>query len=144
MSPEHLLHEISPLIGQYWWVAVGLAVMIVLVAAARRGRQVQRDPKRLFTSAERQEASRRAGGRCEHKSVIWFRCSAPGTHGDHIYPWSRGGATVMMNHQWLCAKHNLRKSDHVPSRVYIWRLERRRKSYFPQGVDPHVDWRVRV
>lgn len=139
-----LIDQAIALVKDYWWLIAIVAVMTLLVIAARRGRAVQRDPKRLFTSAERSEASRRAGGRCEYKNPMWFRCRRPGAHGDHIYPWSKGGATVMSNHQWLCVSHNLRKSNHVPSKVYVWRLERRRRRYFPQGIDPHVDWIVRV
>lgn len=32
-------------------------------------------------------------------------------HGDHIRPWSKGGATVPENCQMLCRDCNLRKSD---------------------------------
>lgn len=130
-------------VQDYPWLIAVVAIMIVLVVVSRRGRVAQRDTKRMFTQTERMEASRRAGGRCEHKSPFWFRCKSPGAHGDHIYPWSRGGSTTMTNHQWLCAPHNLRKSNHVPSRMYIWRLEQRRKKYFPAEIDPRVDWHIR-
>lgn len=122
-----------------------VVVITILVAAKRRGRGYagSKDPQRLFTAAQKAEGARRAGNsRCEHKAPISFRCSARGTHGDHIYPHSKGGATAMSNLQMLCATHNLRKSAHIPSAFYMWRLERRRIRYFPEGASPKVLWRI--
>lgn len=137
-----LFTSIVEFVKAYPWLLAIVGVMVIMVIVARRRAPIQKDPKRLFTSQERQEAARRAGGRCEHKSPLWFRCSRDGAHGDHIYPWSKGGSTTMSNHQWLCVMHNLRKSNHVPSKLYIWRLEQRRKRYFPRDIDPRVEYRI--
>lgn len=128
-----------------WVVLIGMGVVFVVrvASAARNGRLPARDPKRAFTDAERMRAFRRAGNRCEHKPLLWFRCSAAPTTGDHIYPHSKGGATVLSNCQALCFRHNSRKSDRVPSRWEIARLERRRRSYFPVGEPVRVGWRKR-
>lgn len=123
-------------------LAVGIAV-IVVVAMIRRGQKAivrARDVKRVFTKPERMEMFARAGGRCEHKPLLGRRCTEKPTHGDHIYPWSKGGATTMDNAQALCARHNGIKSAWVPTWPYIKRLEHRRRSYFPEGVDPRVWW----
>ena len=121
-------------------------VLIVAIAARKRGTGKyagKTDPQRLFTVAQKTEAGRRCGNsRCEHKNPLWFRCNARGTHGDHIYPHSRGGATTLSNLQLLCPTHNLRKSASIPSVAYIWRLEQRRAKYYPDGVPGRVEWRI--
>jgi hypothetical protein len=118
----------------------GVVVLILFVARASFGaRTVVKDDLRAFTPSMRSEAKRLAGGRCEH-SAFWFRCRTPGSHADHIFPWSRGGRTTMTNCQSLCAKHNLQKSAHLPGRFYIHRLEVRRLRYFPVGANRIVDW----
>lgn len=127
------------------WLAVSIAAAVGLlwmVAAVRRRHRPQRDPQRTFTRAQRQHLARRAGNQCEHKPLIGRRCRQPGIHGDHIWPHSKGGATVLPNGQAMCAKHNLRKSDRVPSRLYIWRLQRRRQRYFPNAEPVQVVWQL--
>ena len=120
---------------------IGFVIIVVLlVRTARAKRPVQTDPQRMFTAAQRAEAKRRAGGRCEH-SFWGMRCHRPGEHADHIYPWSRGGATAMSNCQSLCQHHNLAKSAKIPSRFYISALARRRRAYFPEGIQTAVEWR---
>ncbi|KAB1661605.1 peptidoglycan DD-metalloendopeptidase family protein [Pseudoclavibacter sp. CFCC 13796] len=122
-----------------WAVVAFIAFIVILLLQTRHTRHSHRrqtDPQRVFTKEQRQRGSHRCGGRCEHKPLFGRRCSSPGAHGDHIYPWSFGGATAMSNYQHLCARHNLAKSNHVPSKLYIWRLERRRRHYFPQGGGP--------
>lgn len=135
--------------GAFEWLSnnvFGVVVVILLVAVAlvvkhaRDGIVRARDDKRVFTKQEREEMFARAGGRCEHKPLLGRRCTEVPTHGDHIYPWSRGGATTMDNAQALCARHNGIKSAWVPTLPYIKRLERRRRSYFPAGEDTRVWW----
>ena len=57
---------------------------------------------------------------------------------DHVFPWSRGGPTVVANGQALCAGHNRSKKAMTPPWWYVLSLERRRRTYFPQGVDVRV------
>lgn len=121
--------------------AVTAVFVFLIVRAIRRHLPVQTDQQRMFTPSQRAETKRLAGGRCEH-SNMGFRCRAPGAHADHIYPWSRGGATSMSNMQSLCATHNLRKSAKIPSHFYIHQLEKRRAKYFPQDANPKVEWRI--
>lgn len=121
---------------------LGVLLVALAVAGAPAGRSTDyRDPKRTFSADERREAVRRAGGRCEHKHPLWSRCSNTPSQGDHIFPWSKGGATAMTNHQALCAFHNNRKSASVPTKMYVLRLERRRRRYFPVDVSPTIEWR---
>lgn len=128
------------------WAVIALVALVILLLTqsrqSRRNHRRQTDPQRTFTKEQRQRGAYRCGGQCEHKTLLGRRCTRPGEHGDHIYPWSFGGATAMSNYQHLCARHNLAKSNHVPSKLYIWRLERRRRHYFPEGEDPRVEWRM--
>lgn len=126
------------------YVLVAAAVVGGGYALTRiRGKQSGdgKDGQRLFSSSQREEAKRRAGGRCE-ASTFGFRCRKPGEHADHIYPHSKGGQTTMSNCQSLCAPHNLAKSAKIPSRFYMSRLVARRRRYFPAGVSPEVEWRA--
>lgn len=123
---------------------IGIIIFILLLVAAkaRKNKAPSHDEQRMFTTSQRMEAKRRAGDRCEHANAFGIRCRQPGAHGDHIFPWSKGGATAMSNQAWLCAPHNLSKGATIPSWYYIRSLERRRRRYFPEGVDPHVEWRI--
>lgn len=140
----HVLEVVLAVIVQHPWllapVAVTLLVCVVLASPAG-GASDSRDPRRGFTVAERRAAFERAGLRCEHKAIFWHRCTNTPTQGDHIYPWSRGGRTAMSNQQALCPFHNSRKSGSVPTRMYILRLQWRRRRYFPEDVSPRVQWR---
>jgi 5-methylcytosine-specific restriction endonuclease McrA len=63
--------------------------------------------KRLFSQRQRQILAWIAGGRCGN-------CGAPlaaNFHADHIFPYSKGGATVTTNGQALCASCNLKKGS---------------------------------
>jgi len=123
-----------------------VAVLVILLAIPRATRTVdkitdrvmtlvtlakfrERDHKRTFNAYQKSILANRAGGRCEHKHPLWIRCIKPGEHADHIIPWSKGGPTTAFNGQWLCQRHNLRKSALYPSPVYVWRLNRRRARY---------------
>lgn len=141
----HLLEAVLGGIVQHPWllvpVAASLLVGVVLTSPAG-GACISRDPRRGFSAAERRAAFERAGLRCEHKSIFWHRCTNTPTQGDHIYPWSRGGQTAMSNQQALCPFHNSRKSSSVPTRLYILRLQWRRRRYFPAGESPRIQWRL--
>lgn len=120
-----------------------LAVIVLAGLVARSGGPggtVQKDGQRLFTADQCRRIHERAGNQCEHKPLLGMRCSAAGTQADHIYPHARGGATSIANGQSLCARHNRAKSARVPSPLYIWRLEHRRRSYFPPGERTKVNW----
>lgn len=108
---------------------LGLAIVGLAYVRRRFGRAPARDSQRRFTEAQRLEIFARSGGRCEHKSVLWFRCTRRATHADHLMPWSRGGRTTLDNSQALCAFHNLSKGAKMPSRSSVARLRRRRNGY---------------
>lgn len=111
-------------------IALGVALTgIIGLFVVTRLKHRHRDSQRSFTWNQKQVIITRADGRCEHKLPLWYRCSAPGEHADHVVPWSKGGPTQIFNGQLLCAKHNLRKSNHMPTLLYIWRLESRRRKY---------------
>lgn len=120
------------------WIAGAVLTLVVAVRRVLPERKPERDAQRLFTSEQRAAMFARAGNRCEHKPMMWFRCRRVPTHGDHIYPHSRGGATMMSNAQALCARCNGVKGARVPSMLYIWRLESRRRKYFPIGEPVRV------
>lgn len=66
-----------------------------------------RSTRRRFNTAERVAMYLASGGRCSNCGTEL----EPGWHGDHITPWSRGGATDSINGQALCPSCNLRKGD---------------------------------
>ena len=141
----HVLETVLGVIVQHPWLLAPVAVALIacVVLASPAGRTcTSRDPRRGFTVAERRAAFERAGHRCEHKAILWHRCTNTPTQGDHIFPWSRGGRTAMSNQQALCPLHNGRKSGSVPTRLYILRLLRRRRRYFPDGESPRIEWRA--
>ena len=65
--------------------------------------------RRRPTVAAAKEIALRADGKCEMSG-----CDREAEHLDHIYPWAHGGNSEPVNLQWLCAKHNLKKSDKIP------------------------------
>ncbi|WP_429387806.1 HNH endonuclease [Paenarthrobacter sp. TE4293] len=71
----------------------------------------------------------RARGRCELESAYGRRCAQAAEHGDHFYPWSKGGATSLRNFVAACSQCNRRKGARIPSPGLLTRLERRRASY---------------
>lgn len=67
--------------------------------------------RRSFNRSERTALFLAAGGRCT-------TCKTdlqPGWHADHIHPYSRGGATDVINGQALCPRCNLNKGDKTVS-----------------------------
>lgn len=121
-------------------LALSTLVVLGAVTAANtfRASSSWRDPQRLFDAQQKRIIHDRAGRRCEHKPMLWRRCPRPGTQADHVFPHSKGGPTSIGNGASLCPAHNREKSARVPTRLYIARLEHRRRRYFPAGADVRV------
>lgn len=110
------------------------AIVLTVIAGIINARDVRRrDPARRFTRQQRREGMARAGGQCEMEAGFGRRCSRPAEHGDHFYPWSKGGSTGLQNFVAACARCNRAKGAGVPSPRQQERLERRRLGYLPQG-----------
>jgi 5-methylcytosine-specific restriction endonuclease McrA len=71
----------------------------------------------------------RAGGQCEMEAGLGRRCSRPAEHGDHFFPWSKGGSTTLQNFVAACARCNRTKGARIPSPGQQARMERRRREY---------------
>ena len=107
-----------------------LVVVLTIVAAVIRARDIKRrDPVRRFSRQQRREGMARAGGQCEMESGLRRRCPQPAEHGDHFYPWSKGGSTSLQNFVAACARCNRAKSAKIPSPGQQERMERRRRDY---------------
>ena len=108
------------------------AVVLAIVAAVTTSRDVRRrDPVRRFTRQQRREGMDRAGGLCELEAGFGRRCGRPAEHGDHFYPWSKGGSTSLQNFVAACARCNRAKRARIPSPNQQRRMERRRRGYLP-------------
>ena len=108
------------------------AVVLGIVAAVMTNRDVRRrDPVRRFTRQQRREGMARAGGLCELEGGFGRRCGRPAEHGDHFYPWSKGGSTSLQNFVAACARCNRAKRARIPSPAQQQRMERRRRDYVP-------------
>lgn len=106
------------------------AAVLGTVAVVLRNRDVRRrDPVRRFTRQQRREGMAKAAGLCEMESGFRRRCSRPAEHGDHFYPWSKGGSTSLQNFVAACARCNRAKGARVPSPGQQERIERRRRDY---------------
>lgn len=122
---------------------VVLGVFLLLVGGPLPGRgprlSQRRDLWRRFQGESRRAVMSRAGHRCEGPAFLaWGRCDEAATEVDHVYPHAKGGPTVPSNGQALCSGHNRRKGARKPPWWYVLSLERRRRSYFPEGVDVRV------
>jgi 5-methylcytosine-specific restriction endonuclease McrA len=107
-----------------------LVVVLTIVAAVIRARDIKRrDPVRRFSRQQRREGMARAGGQCEMESGLRRRCPQPAEHGDHFYPWSKGGSTSLQNFVAACSRCNRAKGAQIPSPGQQERLERRRRTY---------------
>ncbi|MEO5321158.1 HNH endonuclease signature motif containing protein [Arthrobacter sp. CC3] len=111
-------------------------VVLVIVAATIHGRDVRRrDPVRRFTRQQRRDGMARAAGLCEMEAGFRDRCSRPAEHGDHFYPWSKGGSTSLRNFVAACARCNRAKGARIPSPGQQERIERRRREHVaPDGL----------
>ncbi|QHK21807.1 HNH endonuclease [Pseudarthrobacter psychrotolerans] len=110
-------------------------VGLVIVAAVVHGQDVRRrDPIRRFTRQQRREGMARAANLCEMEAGFRRRCSRPAEHGDHFYPWSKGGSTSLQNFVAACARCNRTKGARIPSPGQQERIEQRRRDYVaPDG-----------
>jgi hypothetical protein len=104
-------------------------ILIVITSVMQAGDVRRRDPARRFTRQQRREGMARAGGQCEMEAGFRRRCSRPAEHGDHFYPWSKGGSTSLQNFVAACSKCNRAKGAQIPSPAQQERLERRRLAY---------------
>ncbi|WP_255767622.1 HNH endonuclease [Pseudarthrobacter sulfonivorans] len=112
----------------------GLLVALAIVAAVVVGRDVRRrDPVRRFTRQQRREGMARAAGQCEMEAGFRRRCSRPAEHGDHFYPWSKGGSTSLQNFVAACARCNRAKGARIPSPGQQERIQERRRNYVLPG-----------
>lgn len=115
------------------------AVVLAVIAAIVTARDVRRrDPVRRFTRQQRRDGMARAGGRCELEAGFGRRCGRPAEHGDHFYPWSKGGSTSLQNFVAACARCNRAKRARVPSPGQQRRMERRRREYLPPSSSVRV------
>jgi len=125
-----------------WWIlTVLIAVAVLRFPMLGRGPDSSRyrDPWRTYRFAARDQLMARAGNRCEApRFFAWGRCVSPAAEADHVMPWSQGGPTVLSNGQALCRGHNRSKGALTPPWWYVMGLEKRRRGYFPTGVDPRV------
>ena len=95
----------------------------------------RRDPWRSFKFEARRVVLTLAGSRCEGPLFFaWGRCGKSVEEVDHVYPWSKCGATIINNGQALCRSHNRSKSNLTPPWWYVVSLERRRWRYYPAGA----------
>lgn len=117
-------------------IVAGVVALPVVVSALVNlvPRSVHKDPQRLFTAAQKRTGNELAGNRCEMESWLWMRCRGPAEHGDHWFPWSKGGASELGNYVAACARCNMAKSNRIPTRFETLRLERRRSRYYPTGT----------
>lgn len=125
------------------WPWIGAILLLVALVRfpllTRHPVWPRRDPWRTFRFEPRAAVMERADRRCEAAQyIVAGRCWARATEVDHIIPWSRGGPTVESNGQALCRPHNRSKGRKVPAWWYVLLLERRRRTYFPAGVDVRV------
>jgi hypothetical protein len=105
-------------------------VVLMIIAGIMRGRELRRrDPVRRFTRQQRLEGMARAQGQCEMEVPFRRRCSRPAEHGDHFYPWSRGGSTSLQNFVAACATCNRAKGASLPTPGQQRRLQGRRRGY---------------
>ncbi len=134
-----LLSAFEPVLP--WFVGIVVFLVVARTPLPGRGPGIltRRDEWRRFKGQARRDVMARAGNRCEGSVFLaWGRCPDDAQEADHVYPWSKGGPTVVGNGQALCRGHNRSKSNMTPPWWYVLTLERRRRRYFPAGVDGRV------
>ena len=111
--------------------ALGLVIVaLIFTWLIMRSRDLRRrDPVRRFSRQQRGEGMARAGGQCEMEAGFRRRCSRPAEHGDHFYPWSKGGSTSLQNFVAACSRCNRAKGAQIPSPMQQERLEGRLRTY---------------
>lgn len=114
------------------------AVLGIAAAVVTRRDVRRRDPIRRFTRQQRREGMARANGLCELEAGFGRRCGRPAEHGDHFYPWSKGGSTSLQNFVAACARCNRAKRANIPSPGQQRRMERRRREYLPPSSSVSV------
>ncbi len=121
-------------------IPIILLIMILVLPLPGRGPGVQkRDVWRGFKFEARRMVLTRAANQCEAPLLFgWGRCRRVADEVDHIYPWSKGGATIVSNGQALCKLHNRKKSNLTPPWWYVVGLERRRRTYYPTGTSVRI------
>lgn len=136
---ENAFIGIKPMLPLLIGVLVAAIVLLAPLPGRGPGFRQRRDPWRLYKFAARRQVFERAGGRCESGVLLFLgRCGREATEADHVYPWSKCGATIASNAQALCRQHNRSKANRRPPWWYVVALERRRRGYFPQGQDVRV------
>ncbi len=134
----------------YSWGFIGHAFLIITVVYLgykilksiirytiihnRRKRQAAKKTPRMFSESQKLEGHGKAGNRCEY-SRGFTRCRHPSKHGDHFFPYVKGGNTTMLNFVAACERHNLSKGAKMPKAHTRRVIANRRLYYFPVG-DP--------
>jgi len=128
------------------WILAAVAALTVLIVllVASHHQRAGRDDRRMFTAAERAQGFGRALRQCEYDRWLLWRCTRTAEHGDHFYPWSRGGATSMRNFVAACGRCNTSKGARIPTSTQRRRIQRRRRKYFPTGIPVGVGEWVRT
>jgi 5-methylcytosine-specific restriction endonuclease McrA len=122
-----------------------LILVLIIVAIVIHARDVRRrDPVRRFSREQRREGIARAGAQCEMEAGLGRRCSRPAEHGDHFFPWSKGGSTTLQNFVAACARCNRAKGARIPSPSQQARMERRRREYVAPAGSVSVGERQRL
>lgn len=135
---DRLYNVVVDFVAEWWGLALLVAIVLAVWRFARNrvGAVIperRRDPRRLFTSADRRwiYSNMRGGARCEHRMFFGlFRCkSRRKLQLDHWWPHARGGATSRDNLALLCAKHNGAKSHKTPHLLQTEALNFARRGY---------------
>lgn len=135
---------VAMVVPNLWWILPLVIAWLVLAWPAqipvRTERLAPERTWRTFKYGLRRSVFERAGNRCERHNVFGGRCGSAAQEVDHIWPYSRGGATVLGNGQALCQFHNRSKRASLPRWWEVRYLLRGRQRYAPADVEVDV-WR---